>query len=422
MQISRRDRNLLILLAVFAALAAYYYFGIIPQEEKIETLETELALKEAAKSEIELKLASEFNLDKRIEELETQITEASDRYFGILTQEEILMLVTRFGEGSELTFSDMTFSDIVVEGSQLKQTMASLSFDGNYESLMSYLRNTRTFDKQIVVKEMVIQNQLDKGLVGKMQLEFNGIPAVEAYSVPYKKLVTSQFNTRDLSLGPFAPYDNFVAVQPTEASTDGSTVILPDPNESYPGEPLPGEIIVDGSGTGTGTDTGSGTGTVYRPMSQIYGFEDSASFFVGNNKDITGYLAKSKMKIAGGFATEVNFDFVTGRELSEANVVFDTNPVMIDRQADTIGLWVYAYEASNHAIGVVIIDSKGKEYRVELTESVDFTKWQEIEAAIPVEITYPCMIQRIYIEGKGYDQKLAGKYLFDQLQVSYSVR
>ena len=226
MIISRRDKILLVLLAVVAALAGYYYFGIMPQEEKIEELETELALKEAAKSEIDLKLASEFNLDKRIEELEGQIIEASDKYFGILTQEEVLMLVNRFSEGSQLTFNDMTFSDIIVEGSQLKQTMASLSFDGDYESLMGYLRNTRTFDKQIVVKEVVIQNQLDKGLVGKMQLEFNGIPAVESYSVPYKKLVTSQFNSRDLSLGPFAPYENFVAVQPTEAASDGETVIL----------------------------------------------------------------------------------------------------------------------------------------------------------------------------------------------------
>lgn len=418
MLISRRDKVLLVVLAIVAALAAYYYFGIIPQEEKIEALDTELALKEAEKSEIELKFASEFNLDKRIEELEAQITEASDKYFGILTQEEILMLVTRFSEGSQLTFSDMTFSDIVVEGSQLKQTMASLSFEGDYESLMNYLRNTRTFDKQIVVKEMVVQNQLDKGLVGKMQLEFNGIPAVEAYSLPYKKLVTSQFNTRDLSLGPFSPYDSFVAVQPTEASTE---TILPDPNESYPGEPIPGQTT-GGQTTGGQPSDGSGTGTVYRPKTQVYGFEDSASFFVGNNMDITGYLARSKMKVSGGYSTEVNFDFVTGRELSEANLVFDTNPVMIEKQADSIGLWVYAYESSNHAIGVVIIDSKGKEYRVELAETVDFTQWQQIEADLPVEITFPCMIQRIYIEGKGYDQKLNGKYLFDQLQVSYSIR
>jgi type IV pilus assembly protein PilO len=355
-------------------------------------------------------------LDKRIEELETQISEASDKYFGILTQEEVLMLVNRFSEGSKLTFSDMTFSDVVVEGSQLKQTMANLSFDGDYESLMGYLRNTRTFDKQIVVKEVVVQNQLDKGLVGKMQLEFNGIPAVEAYSVPYKKLVTSQFNTRDLTLGPFAPYENFVAVQPTEAATEGEAVILPDPNESYPGEPVPGQTT-GGVTPGVGPEP-----TTYKPMTQIYGFEDGTNFFVGNNLDITGHLARSKMKVAGGYSTEVNFDFVTGRELSEANVVFDTAPVMITKQADSIGLWVYAYESSNHAIGVVIIDSKGKEYRVPLTESVDFTQWKELEAALPVEITYPCMIQRIYIEGKGYDQKLTGKYLLDQLQVSYPVR
>lgn len=83
---------------------------------------------------------------------------------------------------------------------------------------------------------------------------------------------------------------------------------------------------------------------------------------------------------------------------------------------------MYAYEASNHNIGAVIIDAKGKEYKVELTKGVDWTQWQEVEVEMPVEITYPCMVQRIYVEGIGYDQKLTGKYLFDQLQVSYPVQ
>lgn len=415
MKISKRDRNLLIFLAVFVALAAYYYFGIIPQENNITKLEEDLALKEAAKGEIELKLASEKNLDKRIEELTTQITEASDKYFGILTQEEVLMLSTRFGEGMPITFSDVTMADVAIEGSQVKQTVANLTFEGDYESLMSYLRNTRTFDKKIVIKDIAVQNNLTEGLSGSLQLEFNGIPGVEAYSVPYKRLVTSQFNTRDLALGPFAPYDNFVILQPTEAVTDGTVVdgtgeTPVDPNkypDEFPEYPTEGEDV---------------DYTDYRPKTQIYGFEDGSNFFVGNSTDITGFVTRSKTKIAGGYSAEVTFDFVTGRDYSEANVVFDTNPVMINKQADYLGLWVYAYEASNHGIGAVIIDSKGKEYKVELTESVDWTQWKEIEAELPVEITYPCMIQRIYVEGIGYDQKLNGKYLFDQLEVSYPVQ
>lgn len=407
MKISRRDKILLIFLAVFMALAAYYFFGIVPQEEKIASLEADLALKEAQKDEIELKFASEFNLDKRIEELEGQITEASEKYFAELTQEEVLMLVSQFGEGLTMNFSDLTFADNIPEGSQVKQTIANLTFSGDYTSFMSYLRNTRTFDKKVVIKDIAVQNQLADGLTGRMQLEFNAIPSVEAYALPYKRLVTAQFNGRDLSLGPFAPYDNFVIVQPTEPGaevpTDGTEVIPSD----YPEYPTEGEDV---------------DYTDYRPKSQIYGFEDGAFFFVGNNTDIGGFVTRTKVKIAGGYSAEMNFDFANARDFSEANLVFDTNPIMINKAADYIGLWVYAYEASNHAIGVNIIDSKGKEYRVELTDSVSWTQWKEVEAALPVEITYPCMIQRIYVEGVGYDQKIVGKYLFDQLSVSYPVK
>lgn len=408
MRISQRDKVLLVLLAVVAALAAYYYFGIIPQEEKIAELEADLAMKEAAKSEIELKLASEFNLDKRIEELEKAISETSEGYFGELTQEEVLMLVTRFSEGMTMNFSDLTFSENRVEGSELNQTTANMSYSGDYEALMDYLRNARTFEKKIVVKEVTVQNGLDEGLTGRLQLEFNGIPAVEAYSVPYKRLVTSQFNPRDLSLGPFAPYDNFVVVQPTEPNPVDTTTPIPDEFPQTPVYPTEGGTPVDVP--------------TYRPKTQVYGFEDATNFFVGNNQDITGYVARNTRKVAGGYSTEMTFDFTTGRDFSEANLVFDTSPVMINRQAEYIGLWVYTAEASNHGIGVVIIDSKGKEYRVELTPSVDFTQWKEIEAPLPVEITYPCMIQRIYVEGIGYGQKLTGTYLFDQLSVAYPVQ
>ena len=93
MRISKRDRNLLIFLLVFALLAAYYFFIIIPQEEKIVELETELDLKEVAKSEMELKMASLNNLNKNIEELEAAMAASANDYFSALTQEEMLMLI-----------------------------------------------------------------------------------------------------------------------------------------------------------------------------------------------------------------------------------------------------------------------------------------------------------------------------------------
>lgn len=401
MRISKRDRLLLIVLAVILVLAGYYFFLLVPQENNIENLKADLALKEAAKTEIELKLASEKNLDLRIETLENEIATNSQNYFASLTQEETLMIVDQFSNGLALNFSDLQFSSNVPEDSKIIQTSANLQFSSDYASLMAYLRNSRTFEKQVIVKEVNIQNNLAEGLSGSLQLEFDSIPSIEEYAIPYKKLVTAQFNSRDILLGPFAPYDNFVVLDPTEPTTD---VIIEDP--SYPEYP---------------TDNTNVDYTNYRPKTQIYGFEDGANFFVGNNDDITGYVSRSKTKIAGGYSAEVNFDFGNARDFSEANLVFDTNPIIVTRQADYIGLWVYAYEASNHSIGAVIIDSKGKEYKVQFVDTVDWTQWKEVEAEMPVEISYPCMIQRIYVDGIGYDQKLQGKYLMDQLEVSYPV-
>lgn len=405
MKISQRDRLLLIFLAVILILAGYYFFLLVPQENNIENLKTDLAFKEATKNEIELKFASEKNLDTRIETLEDEIEKNSQNYFSSLTQEETLMIVDKFSEGLTVSFSDLQFANTEPEDSKIIQTSANLQFNSNYESLMAYLRNSRTFEKEVIVKEVNIQNNLADGLSGSIQLEFDSIPSIEAYAIPYKKLVTTQFNTRDILLGPFAPYDNFVVVEPTEATSE----VVIDDGSVYPNYP---EYPTDE------TDVDY---TDYRPKTQIYGFEDGANFFVGNSEDVTGFVTRSKTKIAGGYSAELNFDFGNARDFSEANVVFDTNPIIITRQADYLGLWVYAYEASNHSIGAVIIDSKGKEYKVEFVDNVNWTQWKEIEAEMPVEISYPCMIQRIYVDGVGYDQKLQGKYLMDQLEVSYPV-
>ncbi len=398
MRISKRDRNLLIFLLVFALLAAYYFFIVIPQEEKIVELETELDLKEMAKTEMELKMASLNNLNKNITELEAAMAASASDYFSTLTQEEMLMLIGSFAEGLPMTFSGMTFMDLATPEMTQIQYQADVNFEGDYEALMQYMRNVRTFDKRILIKDLVVQTEEDSALTGRIKLEFNGLPQVATYSVPMVKLVSDQFIARDVTQSPFSPYEGFVLVEET-------TEFITEPY--YPEYEFAEETI---------------DYTDYRPKTQIQGFEEGNTFFVANNEDITGFVTRSKTKVAGGFSAEMSFDFVTGREHSEANLVFDTTPVLINKQADYLGLWVYAYEASNHKIGAVIIDSKGKEFKVELASQVDWTQWKEIETPMPVEITYPCMIQRIYVEGIGYEQKLTGKYLFDQLQVSYPIQ
>jgi len=402
MKISRKDRNLLILLGFVVVLALYYFVFMMPQEKKITALEEELALKKNEKDVTLMKLSSEVGLTKNIETLEEEISTSANHYFPDITQEEMLAILTSYSEGLPLSFNEMAFVDNISNNPNTKKLQATVSYQTDYYTLLAYIRSLREHDRKIVLKEVSMSNSFDAGLTGKLTYEFNAIPSVAMFTEQFDQLVGSQLNTRDVMTGPFTPYETFVVEVPTEPITETFVPTYPE----YPTEDMDGDIDYED----------------YRPKTQIYGFEEGDYFFVGNpSADITGMTTRSKTKVSGGFSAEVNFDFASARDYSEANLVFDANPVMLMRPAEFISLWVYAYEASNHGIGVVIIDSKGKEYKVELADSISWTQWEEVEAAMPVEISYPCMIQRIYVEGIGFDQKIVGKYLFDQLAVSYPV-
>ena len=400
MRISKRDRNLLILLGIVALLAAYYFILMVPTETKIDNLETELLAKESDKQLLEMKMASEKNLDSNLETIENELAAQTDAFYEQISQEEMLAVVESFAEGMPINFTDIAITSNMSQNPNAEKYVATVGYQGDYETLLSYIRNVRNHSKKIRISDLSISNDFDAGIKGKMALEFNAIPVAAQYSAPSEKLVKAEFNTRDILMSPFTPYENFEVVS-TEPEMTEPEVIFPE-YEFDEEDPIDYEN--------------------YRPKTQLYGFEEGNFFFVANNEDISGFLTRSKTKVAGGYSAEISVDFKTGRDYSEANLVFETVPVMISKQADYLGLWVYAYEASNHNIGAVIIDAKGKEYKVELTNGVDWTQWQEVEVEMPVEITYPCMVQRIYVEGIGYDQKLTGKYLFDQLQVSYPVQ
>ena len=398
MRISKSDKILLIILGIVVVLAAYYFLLLVPQEEKIENLQADLKLKEAMKDTVRLKIASEKRLDKSIEDINTSILSVSGKYYTQMTQEEMLAKVSRLNEGLPLNFSEITFTDNMSDQANYEKYLAQISFVGDYDSIMSYVRNLRQNDQKIILRELVLNNSFEEGLQGNLVVEFNTVPVLDTYSATYEQLVAAVANSRDTLMSPFTPYEGFTTPEET--------------TEMVNLEPIP-EFVTEEEDVDYEN---------YRPKTQIYGFEEGNNFFVANSEDIKGTLTRSKTKIAGGYSADLTFDFASGRDFSEANIVFEGSPILLTKQADYIGLWVYAYEASNHKMGVVIIDSKGKEFKVELASMIDFTQWQELEVLMPVEISYPCMIQRIYVEGIGYDQKLTGKYLFDQLEVSYPVQ
>lgn len=397
MKISKRDRTLLILLAVVVLISAYYYFLMIPQEEKIEEEKAILEQKRVEKEQMEALFASEEALDERISETELAIDEIAKKLYGDITHEELLVTIEKFTNETEFDLGNLAFMNSSSEQMGGVRHSANVNFNSDYFSMVDFLENVEKNNKKVSIKEIAIRNNYEETLSGSIVLEFIGSKLVDEYDGNYRRLVTSKYNYRDIIPGPFKPYDSFNLTEAViEAPPVSEEIVLDNPDEDLDYE-------------------------VYKPRTKIYDFEDGDVFFVGNSEDIEGYVTRNKTHMSGGFSAEVVFDFIAPRIFSEANIVFENNPVILNRQVESIGMWVFAYEASDHAIGAVIIDSKGKEYRVEMASQIDWTLWNEVEAQMPVEITYPAMVQRIYIEGVGFEQKLTGKYLIDQLQVVYPV-
>lgn len=395
MKLSSRDKHLLVLLAAVLLATAYYYLGFLPLEQKINDKKEEVAVAEVKKNEINGKLVLETTLEDAIKGIDLQIKRWGFEYYTELQQEETLMIISDVAKSLSINMEQLSFTKLINPTTQVVHAI-QVNFNGEYKEFLALLRGIRNHPKKIFVRNLNLTGSLtDEVVKGTIGLEFNVMSSIDKFSSEDVQWVKEQQNTRDLAQSPFVPYSDFVVQSRDKVVPDETPVVEP--------------------------PTDNGEQSVYRPKIKVYGFEDGSPFFVGSDPTIMGSIERSKQAIEGQYALSLYLDFYNEREYSEASVVFDFDTVILNRQPEFIGLWVYAYEGSNHNIGLELMDSAGKTFKVQLTEGVDFTQWKELEASIPLGVSYPCKVNRIYVEGVGYGQKLLGKYLFDQLQVSYPV-
>ena len=167
MRISKSDRILLMILGIVVVLAAYYFLLLVPQEEKIDQLKSDLELKEVTKDTVKLKIASEKRIDKSIEDLNASISSVSGMYYTEITQEEMLAKVTYLNAGLPLNFSEITFTDNMSDQANYEKYLAQIAFVGDYDSIMTYVRNLRQNDQKILLRELVLNNSFEEGKIGR---------------------------------------------------------------------------------------------------------------------------------------------------------------------------------------------------------------------------------------------------------------
>ncbi|GAU79406.1 hypothetical protein [Fusibacter sp. 3D3] len=391
MKLNKREKKMLTVLGIIIVLFSYYYFSFRILEINLRSAKENLLELEDQKQILLAKMSTNKRLDEDILNLNEEIIAESAQYYDKIDQEEAMMILVNYAKKASLDLLRFEFIPENADDGFRQKVVASVSFNSNYKAIKIFMKSIEHHSKFIKISNVSFSGNEDGTIKGDLNLEFNKLNQITPFASYKNTEVTLQDNYKASGIDPFLPFDGFII-----------------PNQEQ-------DILIEG-------EEPQEIDPDYKPKTLLYGFEEGNTFFVGNDDKIFGAVGRSETRKENTYSAYLEFDFVNARRFNEANVVFDAAPVILQKQAETISMWVYAYEPSDHNIGLQILDSAGRDYRLELTKGVEWTQWEEIEANMPIEITYPCIIQRIYVEGVGYEHKLKGRYLFDQLQVTYPIQ
>lgn len=228
MKISKREKILLIVLAVVLIVGIYYRFVFSSQKEKLNSLiqqkdECDKKLQNINKQII---LKNKTELD--IKEINSKIKDMTSIIFPSINQESFIVYVNKLLEDNNLQGTALTFSDIKAvpveeikkdekddKTSSLKGIIdeyngvptknksvsndkktsndnkndnkdkpsaqdisLSINFKGSYANLLNFIKALEVYQKKIIVSNLQINQSTNDEVIGSMQLEFYAIPKI----------------------------------------------------------------------------------------------------------------------------------------------------------------------------------------------------------------------------------------------------
>ncbi len=400
MKLTKREKNMLVVLAGVILIYGYINFIINPQILKIKDLKSGI-------KDYELIIAEDNHATDTLSDLKNiyekhlkNVEGYSKGYFTSLEQSTLILLLDSFINNTELEIAGVGFSDYRTEqlgSTELNAISASIPFSGYYESLLDFLRQIRQNNKKILIKDINILNNGGGQVSGNVVLDFYSIP-----SLGVKKLSSSIIEGNSYSKqNPFDPFEGYINELFDYLGNDEINAQLDYNQDQDMFNHQDNTAIEDIKKT------------------LLEGFESLDMFFVGNPREIEGNVSRDTNKKQGNYSIKLQYDFLMQRGNNIANVVFDNIKPSISIQPEYISISVYSYERNDHKIGFVLKDALGKEYNILLADKIDWIYWSTLEAKLPEEVTYPAQIQRIYVQSNNPESKINGVFLLDNMEVAY---
>lgn len=231
MSLSKREKIMLIFLAITITFVTYYTLLLKPRLEKISKLEEEVGILQDNVDITNKNLSLEKDVEGNYKKSYDKVTSISKDFFPSIIQEKLIAILDEFISDSGIEVLSLNFSDIEYvklseeledktveqESDELYDTIVdfytdlttpgnknnstgnttvdneisfanmttSLYFTATYEDAISFIKNVEENDKKIIVKNINLVKKEDGILTGNIILSFYAVPKLFIQDIEY---------------------------------------------------------------------------------------------------------------------------------------------------------------------------------------------------------------------------------------------
>lgn len=386
--ISKKEKRLLIILLFVVFLWIINKFTITVQSAKISELEQEKASCETELHEINSILGKDKLITDKWNEVNKNIKYTRAKYFSNIDQPKIMHLLSEIIDSNKLYIPSMNFSgpDIAtINEIETKYLEISIPFEGSYNDLGSFFSQIRNSPKKFLVTQLTLSKKNDNLLIGQIGLNtYSYDEVIEGYTdytyKPYARSITKE--------NPFMSFEGYK--ENTEEKTD--TVYG---NEGNPISNYSSNRIV------------------------LEDFENNNVYFMTSSSNVTGKVSLFNSSKYGKHSLRTEYFISTGNIEERAYIALDDKDIVLKYPPSSLGVWVHSYAYSPATIGLRFKDQEGNKIDLELVRGVNWKDWEYIESMPPQDINiYPLKLDRLYLQ-LGANRDDYGVILFDNLEALY---
>jgi len=189
MQLSKREKILIILSGALLVCFLIYNFILSPQLTRLNQLKAENLRLEKDTIDSKDSINSMKTLEKNINLKTTEISQSTDKLFPELKQNEIILLLDRFINDSNITIEGINFSDIELKPIEYSQRDISEKEDTRFRNIVNQYNNIVKYNKDLVEESDNGQDIEEDNSNPEEEIKVENLSATMIYSGNYFEII-----------------------------------------------------------------------------------------------------------------------------------------------------------------------------------------------------------------------------------------